>query len=521
MRPVYLLPLLALVSMQASAASAAEKPAERPLLLAQQSYDTAPNTYRRPPPQRRPERGGSSSHTNDLIGIGVGIGIGIAIDALTAPRNEPLPPLPPTSQPRQPGPRETTSPPPPRRRSPVTYVSLPDPAPLPPLRPGSQTAAQATPPGEFRAGEVLIGVTAQAGPEAPEEIAQAFDLVLLRETLIGLTGQRIVVYAIPDGRSVDAVEVALAGDPRTEAAQKNFVYRFGGDVAPGSMAAGQYALTTMHVPAAHALARGHGVTIAVIDSAVDAGHLELAGAVAGSFDAAGYGIAGADHHGTSVAGIIAARGGLVGVAPGASLLAVRAFWREAEGGAMTSSSEVIARAIDWAVENGAQVLNLSFTGPRDPLIAEMLQVARNRGVIPVAAAGNAGPGAPPLYPAALDGVVAVTATDAENGLFDLANRGAYVDIAAPGVDILSPAPDNGYQVISGTSMATAQVSGLAALLIEARADARPDVDAALEAFAAGARDLGEPGRDPEFGAGLADAQAMLTGGPSATAAQAR
>lgn len=510
MRPSCALLLLALVSFGSTGAQAAERFGfGSPLLLAQQRLEVPPPTqgriYQKPPRHRRP-----SHDTDPLLGIGIGLGVGLAIDALTQPRDNghEIPP---------PGPGQTRRPP----RNPIVYVALPNPAPLPPPRPLTDAAAGPQPPGEFRANEVMASLGPQAGADAPAQIAQDFNLLLLRETLIGLTGQRLVVYAIPDGRTVDEVETALSADPRPGAVQKNFVYRLGGDIAPGSMAAGQYALKAMHVVAAHRLARGRDVTVAVIDSAIARNHPEFAGAIAATYDAAGYGLEDPEPHGTSVAGIIGARGGLVGVAPEARLLAVRAFWRDSADAPVTSSSEVIARAIDWAVANGAQILNLSFTGPRDPLIAELLKEAHKHGAIAVAAAGNAGPGSPPLYPAALDGVIAVTATDSHDALFAKANRGSYVDIAAPGVDILSPAPNADYQVISGTSMATAHVSGLAALLIEARAQRQPDADAAIEAIEASAHDLGAPGRDPEFGVGLADAESMLTGGPPAPAAQVR
>ena len=515
MRPLFALLLLALVSIGSTVAPAAERSGSTaPLVLAQQTFDPPP-TGQRGGNQRPPRRGGSSHGLDPLVGFGIGFGVGIAIDALTRPRDDGRE-LPPLNPPPDPG--QTRQPP----RNPIVYVSLPNPAPLPPPRPLTDAAAAGgQPPGEFRAGEVMVSLDLQAGADAPAQIAQDFNLLLLRETLIGLTGQRLVVYTIPDPRSVDEVETALTADPRPGAVQKNFVYRLGGEIVRGSMAAGQYALRAMHVAAAHEMARGRGVTIAVIDSAVASDHPEFAGAIAAAYDAAGYGLKVPEPHGTSVAGIIAARGGLVGVAPEARLLAVRAFWREGADGPVTSSSEVIARAIDWAVANGAQVLNLSFTGPRDALVARLLEEARKRGAIAVAAAGNNGPGSAPLYPAALEGVIAVTATDSRDALFAKANRGSYVDIAAPGVDILSPAPNADYQVISGTSMATAHISGLAALLIETQAQRQPDADVAIGAIAGSARDLGAPGRDPEFGAGLADAEAMLTNGATAAAARAR
>jgi subtilisin family serine protease len=101
-----------------------------------------------------------------------------------------------------------------------------------------------------------------------------------------------------------------------------------------------------------------------------------------------------------------------------------------------------------------RIVNMSFAGPRDPSLERALKAAYDKGVILVAAAGNAGPRSPPLYPAADPHVIAVTATDMDDKLFSGANRGRHVAIAAPGVDILVPAPESGYQC-DGTSVATA------------------------------------------------------------------
>jgi subtilisin family serine protease len=128
-------------------------------------------------------------------------------------------------------------------------------------------------------------------------------------------------------------------------------------------------------------------------------------------------------------------------------------------------------------------------------------------VVLVAAAGNAGPKSPPLYPAADPNVIAVTATDAEDKLLRAANRGRHIALAAPGVDILAPAPHARYQTTSGTSIAAAHVSGLAALLLERKPDLTPD--AIRKILLSTAADLGAKGRDDQFGAGLADAYRAL------------
>jgi subtilisin family serine protease len=126
----------------------------------------------------------------------------------------------------------------------------------------------------------------------------------------------------------------------------------------------------------------------------------------------------------------------------------------------------------------------------------------------VAASGNAGPKSPPLYPAANPNVIAVSATDAYDRLFTASNRGSHIAVAAPGVDIFLPAPDNKYQMTSGTSFSAAYISGLAALMIERNPQLRPNEIRSI--LMTTARDLGAPGRDDLFGAGAADAYSAVS-----------
>ena len=133
----------------------------------------------------------------------------------------------------------------------------------------------------------------------------------------------------------------------------------------------------------------------------------------------------------------------------------------------------------------------------------------------IAAAGNAGPKSPPLYPAANPNVIAVSGTDSQDRLFAASNRGVHIALAAPGTDIFLPAPDQKYQMTSGTSFSAAYVSGIAALMLERNPALKPnDVRAMLESTA---RDLGAPGRDDMFGAGQADAFAAVTAATNAPA----
>jgi subtilisin family serine protease len=321
-----------------------------------------------------------------------------------------------------------------------------------------------------------------------------------------LTDSTFFRWRIPDNRNVRDVIRQLGNDPAVRSVQPNYAFTLQQQPSQASLTtavggdAAQYAIGKLRLPQAHNITRGDKVLVAVIDSGVDRRHPELRGVVSDSFDALG-GDEPPHAHGTGIAGTIAARARLMGVAPAASIIAIRAFGATDKGA--ESTSFLILKSIDYAVEQGARVINMSFAGPHDPAIQRLLAAARAKGVVLIAAAGNAGPSSPPLFPAADPNVIAVTATDSEDRLFSASNRGRHIAIAAPGVDILVPAPGASYQIQSGTSFAAAHVSGVAALLLERRPDLTPD--AVRKILISTARDLGPRGRDDQFGAGLADA----------------
>jgi len=298
-------------------------------------------------------------------------------------------------------------------------------------------------------------------------------------------------------------------------AQPNYRFTLQQQNGPtNSLQADQYALAKLKTPQAHRLATGSKMLIAVIDSGIDTSHPEIAGQVADSFDAVDS-IDIAHSHGTAMAGAIIAHARLTGTAPAARILAVRAF--DGSGASAEGTTLTILRALDWAVARGARVINMSFAGPNDPEIALGLAAAQRKGVVLVAAAGNLGPKSPPLYPAADPNVIAVTATDAQDQLLAVASRGRHIAVAAPGVDILAPAPGGGYQLSTGTSIAAAQVSGVAALLLELQPGLKPD--ALRKILLSTATDLGPKGRDEQFGAGLTDANRAILALNAASAAR--
>jgi subtilisin family serine protease len=182
---------------------------------------------------------------------------------------------------------------------------------------------------------------------------------------------------------------------------------------------------------------------------------------------------------------------------------VRAFSGTGESAQSTTFN--ILKGLDWAASKNARIVNMSFAGPPDPMLQAMLLKANARGMVLIAAVGNAGPNSPPLYPAADVGVIGVTATDAEDKLMPQANRGPQVSLAAPGVEILAAAPDGAYQVTSGTSVAAAHASGVAALLLAVKPKLTPaQVRGAMIRSAHRV-----PGKRNEVGAGVIDALAVI------------
>jgi hypothetical protein len=379
------------------------------------------------------------------------------------------------------------------------------PRPRPPTiarRPGGSVP----PSGErrFVADEVLLQPASNVSADRLDRLAQQYRLTRIASDDLALIGP-VHRFRITDGRSVSSVVRRLESDRRVASAQPNFLFTLQ-QPAARTAAPPQYGLDKLRLPDAHRVSRGREVLIAVIDSGIDEVHPELAGAMAGNLNVAD-GIPEGHAHGTAVAAAIAARGQLVGTAPAARLLGIRAFAPGSSAPGASGTSYHILKALDGAHRNQAKVANMSFAGPRDPLLSRMLKEASERGMVLVAAAGNAGPRSKPLYPAADPNVIAVTATDADDRLYPAANRGRHIAVAAPGVDILVAAPGASYGLTSGTSIAAAHVSGLAALLLEIK----PDLDSGRikSLLATTARDLGPIGADEEFGAGVPDAQKAL------------
>ncbi|WP_441234876.1 S8 family serine peptidase [Bradyrhizobium sp. 930_D9_N1_4] len=364
------------------------------------------------------------------------------------------------------------------------------------------------------AGEFVAEIDGSLSATEADALARRHGLTRVASENFPLIGATFGLFRITDGRPAETVRREFVSDGSVRSVQPNFRYVLQDQKSsvPSEGDPAQYALAKLRLPQAHTLAHGANVTVAVIDSGIDANHPELAHSVADNFDALGS-TEGPHIHGTGIAGAIVAHAKLMGSAPEARIIAIRAFGGTT-GGAQ-SSSYIILRSLNYAAEHGAQIVNMSFAGPKDAVIERAIAATAARGLVLIAAAGNAGAKSPPLYPAANPNVIAVSATDQRDQLFSASNRGNYIALAAPGVDIFVPAPDGKYQMTSGTSFSAAYVSGVAALLLERNHTLKPE--ALRMTLAKTARDLGSPGRDDLFGDGQADAFAAVTSVPADSA----
>jgi len=204
-----------------------------------------------------------------------------------------------------------------------------------------------------------------------------------------------------------------------------------------------------------------------------------------------------DAHGTAVAGLLVGQGdALQPLLPAANLYAASVFYARkefTEGASMMN----LVRALDWLLGEKVSLINMSLAGPDNRILAGVIARILSQGTAIVAAVGNEGPAAPPLFPAAYPGVVGATAVDNKQKIYRWANRGSQVYFAAPGVNVLSARASGGYARESGTSMAAPIISAFLACSMQQHTR-----DQALALLATQARDLGEPGRDPVFGVGL-------------------
>jgi subtilisin family serine protease len=357
----------------------------------------------------------------------------------------------------------------------------------------------------YVANEVIIAFAPDTTAQAIDQFARRYDLTQAETQNFPLINTSLYRWRIGGNRTVTSVINAAGSENIVASAQPNYYFTLQEEAAAATRGdASQYVLRELQIDKAHEIATGKDVLIAVIDSEIDGKHPDLGGTVTKGFDALGGGET--PHlHGTEMAGAIGAHGKLLGIAPDARILAAHAF--DDSAGIAKGTSYAIDKSLQWATDSGARIVNMSFAGPTDPTMRRLLAAANAKGIVLIAAAGNAGPQSEPLYPAADPNVIAVTATDSDDHIFKMANRGRHIAVAAPGVDIIALAPGGSYELSTGTSIAAAHVSGIAALLLERKPSLTPsDIRAILIATA---KLPGPPKPDSDFGAGLVGAYRAL------------
>ena len=306
------------------------------------------------------------------------------------------------------------------------------------------------------------------------ELAQQNGVSVMSDFPLESIGVRCAVFMAPTNVDMSAVIAKLESDPRVAFAQPNRAFETFANAAPYD--AIRYAPRELGAGELHRWTTGRGVRIAVIDTGADRRHPALRGAriVAKDFvqrEQLGFDD---DRHGTAVVGVLSARShtgsNAWGLAPDAEVLAIKACSQsQPQSDKARCSSWTIAQAIDYAMEADASIINLSLGGPPDRLIATLLKEAERRQILTVAAAGEASSEAE-AFPASLKSVIGVIASNVR-GEFSApvwVARSALV-MMAPGEDVITLSPGGGYELRSGSSLASAHVAGLLALLLDARA----------------------------------------------------
>ncbi len=325
-------------------------------------------------------------------------------------------------------------------------------------------------------------------PEALDRARAAGFTVLSAQALEAL-GLEMVVLEAPEGLSTRRALAKLRElDPQGQYDFNHLYVGSGAAEAPASKAAAVAPLPP--VP--------EGTRIGLIDSGIDVAHGIFAGA-----GIVRHGCGGASHpapHGTAVASLLVGEGAdFSSLLPGATLYASDIFCEHAAG-----SLSLLALELDWMAREQVAVVNISLVGAKSVLLTGLVRAMTVRGFLLVAAVGNDGPTAPPLFPAAYPDVVGVTGVDAKRRVLPEALRGEQVDFAAQGSGLSAAAVGGGFDEVRGTSFATPIVAGLLARSLQA-----PDpsqAQAALEALAATAVDIGHNGVDPSYGKGLVGAE---------------
>jgi len=340
-------------------------------------------------------------------------------------------------------------------------------------------------------GQPVLRRQVSALSPTPEALDQALaeGFTVLRDSPLEALGLRLVVLQAPEGMSTRrALKRLRALDPEGSY-DYNHLY-----LDSGAAGAAQQWLGATSAPMPEP---PPGIRVGLIDTGVDAKHPALAGAAIRAH--------GCDNaptpafHGTAIASLLVGKSdGFQGMLPGATLYAADIFCGHGGG-----SLSLLAVELDWMAREGVPVVNISLVGAKSVLLTTLVRAMEVRGHLLIAAVGNDGPSAPPLFPAAYPEVIGVTGVDAKERVLPEACRGEQVDFAARGAEFRAAQIGAGFGEVRGTSFATPIVAGLLAARHQ-KLD-RASAEKAVAEVSATARDLGRAGTDTTYGRGLVGA----------------
>ena len=354
--------------------------------------------------------------------------------------------------------------------------------------------------------ELLIGFKQSTTITQRRDILKAFSLSEKDYQEQGA----INLVRVPRGQDLEKIANQLIQYKEVNYVEPNLQLK-GSSIPSDSYYSKQWGAKRINLPEAWDTTTGESsIVVAVVDSGVDTNHSEFKGKIIKPYDiSTGKKSIIGTSHGTHVAGIIGAamdKKGVVGTASNISLMPINIF-----KGSEASVFNFI-QGIQYAVDNGADIINLSlYTSYYSATMDTAIQYAHSKGVLVVSAVGNDGKTLT-AYPAALENVIAVSATNQDDSFAKYSNRGEYVDISAPGTDIISTDTGGMYSTMTGTSMATPFISGVSALILSKNPYLSADEVESI--LIKSSKDLGIKGKDNYFGYGRVDAAAALKQTPS-------
>jgi subtilisin family serine protease len=313
-----------------------------------------------------------------------------------------------------------------------------------------------------------------------EELAQQNDILTSAEFPLDSIGVDCIVYKVPEQESLEKAIQQLRADKRVTLAQKNQVFEGLQSSESMSFDAISYAPKLIHADSAQRITTGKGVRIAVVDTGAEKGHPDFKDQLLDTdnfVDGSDYDFS-HDRHGTAVTGVIIAKAndgkGIYGIAPNAEVSVLKACWYpEAPNTSAQCSSWSLAKALDAAIDKRVNIINLSLAGPHDGLLSILLETAHKRGISIVAATQEKQES--PGFPADLPFVIPVISTGPSGQISEPAWLTDFPrTVAAPGVEILTTVPNDGYDFVSGSSLAAAHVSGIIALMLAVKPSLLPN-----------------------------------------------